>query len=747
MTYRLALPALVGVILFWVAPASLAGPVSRSAARRPGWLTAAPEPDGGKLFFIGVKTGGPSLEEGREAALKDAAAQAAFFVMAKLSTKSIYYSSPVASRLYEELRAAPRGAFQGMRIRDLYWERWQSRGGTPGFDVWALVEVPSAQMSAERERLRKADEELAAKLGQLCADIFPILSARPGAKAQVSGFKEAASSSRFPFSRILEESLRGCLIQHGAAVVFAGPAELRVTGDYWEGPGSVTVSAKVFSSHEGLSAGSSQAVLPRDAVEPLWLRGDEDDLTLFSPPPQEEPRAPRAGALAVRSEPAGARIYLDGVDRGLTPSVLGGVKPGARSVVLELRDYVPYSIEANVEPDAKALVAAKLERKTGKLFVRCRPEGAEVRVDGVPKGRSPLGPLVLPTGSYKIALNLKDHKPWSKQVDIVHGGSTVLDPELDEEEGNLFILVEPAGADILVDGVLKGQSAPQRPIRLDKTQSGPRQVSARKAGFIEQSWSVRVRPHRTTSVTGALLMASPALAAPLPLPKPQRHDEDTSQAFAWFKPIHSSPPFWYGWSDWFSRPTSAIYINILGGTVGGNYNNLRVLEGAVYFLDSTLGVGTSLVTANYGNYAVTRTDRSRSYYGPSTLSQQRVNFNMVSIFPLQFYIVPLAHAYRAADHDLMASAQLYANLCFWSFPGINDGIVDSSSSKVPVGSVIDYGLLLHPGAFVGLRLGYVDTRLPSFTYANSSYSSLKDNKFYVAADLSLGLFSPARRTP
>jgi hypothetical protein len=597
-------------------------------------------------------------------------------------------------------------------------------------------------MSAERERLLKADEELAAKLGQLCADIFPILSARPGAKAQVSGFKEAASGSRFPFSRILEESLRGCLIQHGATVVFAGPAELRVTGDYWEGPGSVTVSAKVFSSREGLSVGSSQAVLPRDAVEPLWLRGDEDDLTLFSPPPKEEPRAPRAGALAVRSEPAGARIYLDGVDRGLTPSVLGGVEPGARSVVLELRDYVPYSVEANVEPDAKASVAAKLERKTGRLFVRCRPEGAEVRVDGVPKGRSPLGPLVLPTGSYKIALNLKDHKPWSKQVDIVHGGSTVLDPELDEEEGNLFILVEPAGADILVDGVLKGQSAPQRPIRLDKTQSGPRQVSARKAGFIEQSWSVRVRPHRTTSVTGALLPAPPEPAAPPP--QPMRAYDDASRAFTWSRPKYSSPPSWSGWSDWFNRPSNAIYVDIIGGAVGGNYNNLRILEGAYYFWDSRLGVGTSLVIANFGNYAITRTDRSYSY-GQSVMSQHHVSFDMVSVFPLQFYIVPLVHAYRVGDNNLLASAQLYANLCYWSMPDINDGIISNSSSnnETPLGTVMDLGLLLHPGAFLGLRLGYVQSTLHSFTYANSNYAGLKDRKFYVAADLSLGLFTTA----
>jgi hypothetical protein len=110
------------------------------------------------------------------------------------------------------------------------------------------------------------------------------------------------------------------------------------------------------------------------------------------------------GTLIVQSNPAGVQVFVDGVDRGMTPARLS-VTPGAH--ILELRGRgVPRVIPLQVA--AGAQVSQYLEfaetPTTGRLQVQSEPEGAKVSIDGTPRGIAPVTVTDLTPGDHEVIL-------------------------------------------------------------------------------------------------------------------------------------------------------------------------------------------------------------------------------------------------------------------------------------------------------------------------------------------------------
>jgi hypothetical protein len=114
--------------------------------------------------------------------------------------------------------------------------------------------------------------------------------------------------------------------------------------------------------------------------------------------------AATSGTLIVQSNPAGVQVFVDGVDRGMTPARIS-VAPGAH--ILELRGRgVPRVIPLQVA--AGAQVSQYLEfadtPTTGKLQVQSEPAGAKVTIDGKPSGVTPVTVSDLTPGDHEVLL-------------------------------------------------------------------------------------------------------------------------------------------------------------------------------------------------------------------------------------------------------------------------------------------------------------------------------------------------------
>lgn len=130
------------------------------------------------------------------------------------------------------------------------------------------------------------------------------------------------------------------------------------------------------------------------------------------------------GTLVVSSEPAGAKITLDGEASGETPKTFKGISAGQHKVDLAMDGYQPYSKTVTVPEGETVKVEAKLIRLFGGIRVWWK-EFPTSDINLSPGESIPMslfqGNLVLskyckniPSGTYKVAVRLpyKEESSW-----------------------------------------------------------------------------------------------------------------------------------------------------------------------------------------------------------------------------------------------------------------------------------------------------------------------------------------------
>ncbi len=142
----------------------------------------------------------------------------------------------------------------------------------------------------------------------------------------------------------------------------------------------------------------------------------------FGAAPAMPTAAAQTGTLVVQSNPSGVQVFVDGIDRGMTPARLS-VTPGAH--ILELRGRgVPRVIPLQVT--AGAQVSQYLEfaeaPTTGRLQVQSEPAGAKVTVDGTARGVAPVTVADLTPGDHEVIL--QSEAGTARHVVNVQAGTT-----------------------------------------------------------------------------------------------------------------------------------------------------------------------------------------------------------------------------------------------------------------------------------------------------------------------------------
>jgi TonB family protein len=250
-------------------------------------------------------------------------------------------------------------------------------------------------------------------------------------------------------------------------------------------------------------------------------------LTSQTLPPEPTLRAPRAGTEPGVTEALPRPSLRRGVPAGW---LLGG---GAVVVVLALgivgwafwqrsradqraeQPITPVS-EPTAEPSA-APTPAPLA--SGALRVESEPPGAQVRVSGQVKGRTPLQLSELPFGTYQVRVDLRGYEPQSRDVTLEPASPaaelrlTLARPAA-PTSGAADILSTPAGASVSLDG----QPAGVTPLAGLKLKPGKHRVELALEGHETWAGTVDVAAGDTGRVE-VRLVARPATPPP-PTPEP-----------------------------------------------------------------------------------------------------------------------------------------------------------------------------------------------------------------------------------
>jgi hypothetical protein len=139
---------------------------------------------------------------------------------------------------------------------------------------------------------------------------------------------------------------------------------------------------------------------------------------------------PVTGDLRVSSTPSGAAVYVNGNYEGTTPtdSLLDvtDLAPGTATVVLKKSGYQDYSTKAVIEAGKLVQVFATLQPgtvppATATAEITSSPSGAQVYVNNMFAGITPLTFQNVTPGTYAVEIRLDGYTPYSTTGQVVAG--------------------------------------------------------------------------------------------------------------------------------------------------------------------------------------------------------------------------------------------------------------------------------------------------------------------------------------
>lgn len=142
-------------------------------------------------------------------------------------------------------------------------------------------------------------------------------------------------------------------------------------------------------------------------------------------------QSPTAGALSVTSNPSYAAVYLDGNYEGQTapgtPLVISAVTAGSHTVTVRLSGYKDSVSTVTVNSGQTTTVSAELTPSGGgygTLSVTSSPAGADVYVNNVRAGITPVTSDEMTPGTYTVTIRLAGYTEWSSETEVTAGSTS-----------------------------------------------------------------------------------------------------------------------------------------------------------------------------------------------------------------------------------------------------------------------------------------------------------------------------------
>jgi hypothetical protein len=166
------------------------------------------------------------------------------------------------------------------------------------------------------------------------------------------------------------------------------------------------------------------------------------------------------GSLKVMSNPEGAHVDVDGVDGGTTPVTIAAPS-GVRRIRITASGKKTWESSLVLKAGETATVGpVSLGQPDAHLVLRSEPSGADATVAGTHLGRTP-AEMDLPSGiAHQVVLSAPGYKNWIRAVFAEPGRKLSLFARLEPILARVSVQGDPADAEVLVDGVVRGK-APQ----------------------------------------------------------------------------------------------------------------------------------------------------------------------------------------------------------------------------------------------------------------------------------------------
>ena len=135
--------------------------------------------------------------------------------------------------------------------------------------------------------------------------------------------------------------------------------------------------------------------------------------------------SPSVASITINSIPDGAKVIINGEEKGVTPFVMDNVEPGSYQILVIKDGYVPYKEGFSIVKGDYVKRDLALTKANTFLMIKSDPTGAKVYINGEYKGATPYSEANLTPGEYSLRVVKDGYLEYSTEIEVIEGKTTV----------------------------------------------------------------------------------------------------------------------------------------------------------------------------------------------------------------------------------------------------------------------------------------------------------------------------------
>lgn len=195
------------------------------------------------------------------------------------------------------------------------------------------------------------------------------------------------------------------------------------------------------------------------------------------------------GLLLIKTDPVGCQIKIDGATIGESPRFIGNLSvKDVHTVKLSKTGYRDQTLTIRFKGREPIVREEKLILDSGVVNIITEPADAEVTVNGIVKGRSPILVSDLPKGTAIVRLKLDGYKEETRELRLNAGDRQTLSVPMVALPGTLHIITTPAHASVYLNDEIRGTS----PLSIPRLDPGEYSVRCEAEGYAPEFKTITI---------------------------------------------------------------------------------------------------------------------------------------------------------------------------------------------------------------------------------------------------------------
>ena len=145
------------------------------------------------------------------------------------------------------------------------------------------------------------------------------------------------------------------------------------------------------------------------------------------------------GSANVKSAPENAKIYIDGIEAGATPTTLSSIPIGAHEIEVKIDGHKDWKKSIIIKKEKELSLNAVLQINIGSINIESYPKNAKIYIDGKEVGITPKRFTDIVVGTHEVEVLLEGYLIWERTIKIKPEKETSLTADLEKVSGAVEI--------------------------------------------------------------------------------------------------------------------------------------------------------------------------------------------------------------------------------------------------------------------------------------------------------------------